>query len=621
MQQVDFVHLVRSSEIDAQERPHTYRKHVIWFAALGYAYVALSLVLGCALMYLAVELLSNRKVYAGVLCGIGGATIAWVSLRAMLVPASRSEGLEITAQDAPQLFKILSKLRKKLKAPRIHRVIITDDYNAFITQSTRFGVLGATHNTLGLGLPMLLSLAPERLVSVLSHEYAHLRGGDGKLAAWLYRSRLAWGRLAEHAYEHSSENDVFAYVTRGFINWYAPRFSAKSFAMARQEEYAADRWAAKISGAGHAQAALMEISLLANHMQSGLWRQYWQLAVHHSQPQQLPYAWLASGLLKPPAAHDIQAALHSIKTEKTGHTNTHPSTRERVQALGGTVQIPTPSVKKASGLMGLAVDKAAQHFDKLWWTAQKANWQQLHQQAQADQQQIADLEGKMRYLQIDQIERLARLIERSQPGRDTQNLYQQLLVKDDKHPAALWSLATYHAQRGDMAAMPFFNQLSSSHSHHGWAASSMALELLDRQVFDSHIGTLRSQWRAQQERFSKLEDLCGEELEGASVLAHCTAHGLNSHELADLQASARLQSEIGRIYLMLRPLKTFPWRKRYVAVVSVSTKFQKQGIDWAEIQDRLDLPGRVTCLDERWLDDIMPAKQRPAMGSPVYPAA
>jgi Zn-dependent protease with chaperone function len=621
VEQADFVHLVRVSEIDAQERPQAYRKHVVWFAALGYGYVALSLVLGCALMYLAIVLLGNRKFYPAIMCGIGGGTIAWVALRAMVVRSDPAQGLDITADQAPQLFKILAKLRKKLGAPPIHRVIITDDYNAFITQQPRFGVLGPAHNTLGLGLPMLVSLSPERLVSVLAHEYAHLRGGDGKLAAWLYRCRIAWSRLADHAFDNSGEGDAFAAVTRGFVNWYAPRLSAKSFAMARQEEYTADRWAGKISGAEHAQAALLEISLLANHMQSGFWRQYWRLAATHPQPPQLPYAWLAAGQLRPPAAHDLQAALHEIKTEKTGHTNTHPSTRERVQALGGSVQIPGPSVKKASGLLGSALALATAHFDKTWWAAQRKNWQHLHQQALSDAAQISDMESKMRYLQLGQIERLARLMERSQPARDTLVLYQQLLNKDDQHPTALWRLGAHHAERGDMAALPYLQRAADSHSHLGWAASSTALQLLDRQTFDSNIGEIRKTWRASQDKFSKLEDLCAQELSEGNVLDHCSVHRLSSDELADLQTSASLQSEIGRIWLLERKLKTFPWRKRYVAIVSVASRQQKEAVNWQEVEARLDLPGRVTCLDERWLDDIMPAKQRPALGNPVYPAS
>lgn len=621
MHQADFVHLVRVSEIDAQERPEAYRKHVVWFAALGYGYVALSLLLGCGLMYLAIVLGGARKFYPAIMCGIGGATIAWVSLRAMVMRTENAQGLEITAEQAPQLFKILAKLRKKLGAPPIHRVIITDDFNAFISQQPRFGVLGTAHNTLGLGLPMLLSLDPQRLVSVLAHEYAHLRGGDGKLAAWLYRSRIAWSRLADHAFDNSGENDAFAAVTRGFVNWYAPRLSAKSFAMARQEEYTADRWAAQISGPEHAQAALLEIALLAGHMQSDFWRQYWRLPAQHAQPPQLPYAWLAAGQLKPPAAHDLQATLHEIKTEKTGHTNTHPSTRERVQALGGAVQIPDPSIKKASGMLGNALALATAHFDKAWWAAQRKNWQHLHQQAQADIAQISDLESKMRYLQLGQIERLARLIERSQPERDTLALYQQLLDKDDAHPSALWRLGAHHAQRGDMAALPYLQRAADGHSHLGWAASSLALRLLDRQPFDSTIGDMRTRWRASQDKFSKLEDLCAQELSDSNVLDHCSRHALSSDELADLQTSASLQSDIGRIWLLERKLRTFPWRKRYIAVVSVANRQQNQTINWAEIEARLDLPGRVTCLDERWLDDVMPAKQRPALGSAVYPAA
>jgi Zn-dependent protease with chaperone function len=37
-------------------------------------------------------------------------------------------------------------------------------------------------------------------------------------------------------------------VTQGFLNWYFPRFVARTFALARQDEYEADRIAGKLLG-------------------------------------------------------------------------------------------------------------------------------------------------------------------------------------------------------------------------------------------------------------------------------------------------------------------------------------------------------------------------------------
>jgi Zn-dependent protease with chaperone function len=618
MEQADFVHLVRVSEIDAEQAPKAYRRHVLWFATLGYAYVVISLVAGCALLYLAYYLLGAGKFYPAAMSGLGGASIVWVSAQALFSRIEPAQGFDIKAEDAPKLFKILGKLRKKLKAPQIHRVIITHDFNAFITQTPRWGIVGPTRNTLALGLPMVVSLSPQRLVSVLAHEYAHLRGGDGTLAAWLYRTRLAWGRLADYAWSGDQDN-VFSSITRKFVHWYAPRFAAKSFAMARQEEYTADRWSAKLSGAEHTQSALIEISLLADHLHRGFWRQYWQLATQHAQPPQKPYAWLAAGQLKPPAHHEVQSAMHRVKTEKSGHGDTHPTTRERVLAVGGSIAIPEPSVHHAGSLLGASLAKAADFFDQDWWKAQRSNWQRAHQQAVADRVQIQLLHNTLRHLAPTQIERLAKLTERSQPDKDSLALYRRILAVDEGHAKALWRMALHHTDRSDMAALPYLDKLAATHSHFGYGAAGLALDLLDRQPFDTHIQTLRSDWKAKLERFADLEAQCAEELDNSNALEHCGPHGLSDDELSDLHTSALQQPEIAKIWLLQRKLKTFPWRKRYVAVVAIAARYSQQTIDWADMTARLDLPGHVSCLDERWLDDLAPVRERPALGDAVYP--
>ena len=38
---------------------------------------------------------------------------------------------------------------------------------------------------------MMMMLDRRRLLSVLAHEYGHLRGNHGKLSAWIYRTRLS----------------------------------------------------------------------------------------------------------------------------------------------------------------------------------------------------------------------------------------------------------------------------------------------------------------------------------------------------------------------------------------------------------------------------------------------
>lgn len=196
MDQADFVHLVRLSEHASAENSRAYRRGVAAFAALGYAWVLGCLLLAGALVAWALpQVLAGRFRFALVWVLIAALGLLWTSLRALWVRLDAPEGLQITARDAPALFEALERIRRKVKGPPLHAVYLDGDFNASIRQTPRWGLFGGAVNTLTIGLPLLMALDKARLLAVLAHEYGHLRGGHGRFAAWIYRTRLSWLRL------------------------------------------------------------------------------------------------------------------------------------------------------------------------------------------------------------------------------------------------------------------------------------------------------------------------------------------------------------------------------------------------------------------------------------------
>ena len=84
--------------------------------------------------------------------------LLWVSLRALWVRIAPPEGEEITAEDAPELFQALERIRRKVKGPAIHHVLLSDEFNASIQQIPRYGLFGGGTNYLVIGLPLLMAL-------------------------------------------------------------------------------------------------------------------------------------------------------------------------------------------------------------------------------------------------------------------------------------------------------------------------------------------------------------------------------------------------------------------------------------------------------------------------------
>ena len=147
-----------------------------------------------------------------------------------------------------------------------------------------------------------MALDRPRFLAVLAHEYGHLRGDHGRFAAWIYRTRLSWMRL-----NHSLADDEgpVAAATQAFMRWYFPRFSAKTFALARQDEYEADRIAGKLLGRDVTAAALAEIEIRGAWLQAEFWGNHWCVAADNPLPVG-PYRNMRRQLAKAP---DANAAL------------------------------------------------------------------------------------------------------------------------------------------------------------------------------------------------------------------------------------------------------------------------------------------------------------------------
>ena len=174
------------------------------------------------------------------------------------------EGRFITRGQAPELFAVLDGLRKKLRGPPIHHVLITGDFNAGIVQVPRLGVAGWPANYLLLGLPLMQALSGQHIEAVLAHEYGHLAGAHGRFASWIYRVRLAWAQLAATLEETAQWS---ALLFRRFFAWYAPYFAAYTFVLARANEYDADRCSADIVGADIAADALVSVAVKGRHLE------------------------------------------------------------------------------------------------------------------------------------------------------------------------------------------------------------------------------------------------------------------------------------------------------------------------------------------------------------------
>jgi hypothetical protein len=593
--QADFVHMVRMSEHASADNSRAYRRSVAAFAALGYAWVLGCLGLAAGMVaWVLPQLLQGRFRFSMVWALIAAGSLLWISLRALWVRFDEPEGAEITAADAPELFEALERIRRKIKGPPIHKVTLNDEFNASIQQLPRYGLLGGAINHLSIGLPLLMALDRPRFLAVLAHEYGHLRGDHGRFAAWIYRTRLSWMRL-----NHSLSDDEgpVGAATQAFMRWYFPRFSAKTFALARQDEYEADRIAGKLLGREVTAAALAEIEIRGAALQAGFWREHWCAAAGNPLPVG-PYRSMRRFLAKAPEATFANDALRLALKRVSSVDDTHPGLRDRIEALDATPTLPEWSRGSALAILGEDAKRWVKHFDKQWCRDNATEWKQHHAWLGRVRARAEALGAMVPQASAAELVELARLRRHLDPRADVRALYETALERSPEHPAALRGLVSCLAEDDREGRLALLHRLwDAGSSDRYWAARTALAELDTPRMGMEHDAAAFKQWRKRLERAQESEERAWEELSGTSFFSQIARHDLSAFELAELQSELARCAPVARCWLVRKNLREHPQRRAYLLFVDLPGMDDESRYHLCRALERnLSLPGPVLAL-------------------------
>jgi hypothetical protein len=159
MEEKEFVALVDQLEDFAHRSPSTYKLRVALLAALGYVFL-IGTVVVVLLLVLTVIYFGrvNFIVIKFLLIPLG---LAAIVLRSLWVEFPEPEGHELHYEDAPRLFDLAKSIREATQGPTLHKILLTDDFNAGIVQRPRLGMFGWHENYLLVGLPLLRGMSPD----------------------------------------------------------------------------------------------------------------------------------------------------------------------------------------------------------------------------------------------------------------------------------------------------------------------------------------------------------------------------------------------------------------------------------------------------------------------------
>ena len=383
-------HAIKACEF-SERKPLVYKVRVFLFALLGYL-VVFGLLFGFAFsIFVLVKNLANSATLSIFLITsnffIAVIFLIWILLRPLWKSGITPQGYELTREKYPLLFKELDFLCQKLNGLKIHQVLLSNEFNAAIIQTSRLGIVGIQKNTLVLGLEVMLALTPDQVRSVIAHELGHLSGYKIRFSGWVYGLRHLWFNIVEGLTDEDSPGSNFL---NKFFSWYAPMFSAYSFPLARFHEYQADATGARLTSIEDTSSALINTDVLAPYTGEHYWAPFLQGADHRPDPEHPAWSGLYQ-FLRAAVDAQLDERLREAFTVETSFEDTHPCLKDRLSALG--VEGKFTGSARLSGaevLFGEHFETILSDFDNDWNDRNLDEWHARNEYVVSSRQELDD---------------------------------------------------------------------------------------------------------------------------------------------------------------------------------------------------------------------------------------
>lgn len=455
--------LVASLEEEARRNPDGIRRRIFGLIALGYGYV-LGVLAVLVLAIIAAFVFAVKTTTASIAWKliVPLIVVAGFILKALWVRAEPPPGMRLAAGRAPALDRRVEEIRRALRAPRPNEVVLTEDFNASVTQLPLLGVFGFPRTYLMLGLPLMYALTPAQFDAVLAHEFGHLSASHPKRGLWLYRMYQTWYRLMMQMQETQSWAAGFF---ERFVQWYVPKLNAYGFVMSRRDEYAADADAARVTSAAALGGALVALELRGRAYEDTVWNGIWAQANHTPEPP--PSVWGAvPQLLRESDAHpDRRNWLGRALLARASENDTHPSLHERLLALGLVPADASAATSTAEGLVEALEHSAATQYlgdvaaerlsilDESFRTSAAEKWRERYEQVREMRIRLAALRAQdtLGGLDVERLCEMGYLITQLESDEAAVTTFERALAIREEDPTSHYLLGRALLERNDAA--------------------------------------------------------------------------------------------------------------------------------------------------------------------------
>ena len=450
MEDAKYVNLINSLEKFAAAKPNLYRFRVALIAVLGYAYLLfivllLLAIVAATLFYLRINWVAIKLVWIPL-------AVVGIVLKSLWITIPEPDGKELNREQAPALFDLIGEVTRALRAPKVHHVILSEDFNAAVVQVPRFGMFGWLRIYLVIGLPLLRALSPAEFRAVLAHEVGHLSGRHGhRFAGRIYSLHESWSQLLTQVLQ---ERHYASFLFVPFLKWYAPYMSAYSFVLRRARERHADEYSVEWVGKEVAATALVRVITEDRNLEENFWPKFFRQSKDQERAPRDPFVQMLGSMNQPVGPITTQKWFYEALRVPTGYSDSHPALADRLAAIGFPKDSPQLADLTAELIKADERGESAEsHYikelpedfldwlNRLWRERLNQAWNESHIAAKQGQKRLDELNNQAneRALTIDEQWERVTIVAQLEEPKAALPLIEGILIEQPDHVGANFS--------------------------------------------------------------------------------------------------------------------------------------------------------------------------------------
>jgi len=542
---------------DLKQRRQIYFLKLFGLIALGFAFIISVFAGSIGFIWWLIEFAYSRHIFGPglALLAFPPAVAIYLIVMSLWPRIAKLEGIRIKRQEAPALFEVVDDFCKKLTTS-VHEVVITDNFNAHVSQTPFFGLPFLHRNSLVLGLPHLASLTPDQFKSVLAHELGHLSGNHGRCNAQIYSLRYRWRDIVVSTREDSP---IVYLVFYPFYLWLFSRFDAYSMALMREHETKADESAAALTSGNAVASALVSSEIKGFQWANLVWPEIFRQArIRSATPENIYELALEPLRMVELEIEECQSLVERILRKKTNYSDTHPSIAERIAhtGVGASVEELASVLRTQIEVGGTAAEVFLEGTYEILKNKLSMQWSWRNAEAWAERHKyLIDLESRL--AELEKLKSSGSVLSRAEWGElidciselngpDTcHTLWTELLEKFPDDPVANQQIGLALIGQDDEEGIAYLEKAMNTNL----ALTGECLEAIRSFLVERDRSSEFSKYDEITMAYLKEQDLARAEREGASGNDELYEHDFNEEFMDHLRKELLAFNGIQYAYL------------------------------------------------------------------------